>query len=166
MLATFLLYVFYTQILIEVPGAPLESPFWTDDHVAQGFAWSPKSISFGLPDSDGQSKIIVRRSESFQPSEETLWAVQTPLDVPASPIRISSPTTEEHEVAVAPGRYNLVFEAQASHAPPEADIAYVIHLHLIPTETPAFAILKQGQLGSDRILRETTEMIPVPVQTP
>lgn len=162
MLATFLMTVFYTQVMVSVPGAPAQALLWTDEHVAQGFAWSPETVGFGLPDADWEIKVVVRRSDAFEPSARTLWAVQTPLDVPASPIIISTPTGSEHEVDVPIGRYNLVFEVQKPDDSAPEDRAYDVQFHLLPAEAPSFAILKQGELESASVLRETTEVLLAP----
>ena len=83
MIAEFFLTVLYSQITVAAPEAAAHGLLWSDDHVAQGFAWSPGFVSFGVPDHDGQVKVMVRRSHGFQPTAQTLWAVQTPFDVGA-----------------------------------------------------------------------------------
>ena len=152
MLAQFLLTVLYTQITVAIPGAPAGGLLWTNDHVAQGFAWSQGFVSFGVPDHDGQVRVTVERSKVFHPDAGTLWAVQTPLDVGASPVEIGT-IGDERSVAVPVGRYNLVFEARAPGPMSDADIAYDLRLHFLETPTPSFAILKQGgELETDRVL--------------
>lgn len=152
MLAQFFLTVLYTQITVAVPGTPVGGLLWTDDHVAQGFAWSQGFVSFGVPDHDGQVRIIVERSERFHPDAGTLWAVQTPLDVGFAPVRIGT-IGEDHPVAVPAGRYNHVFEARTPTSTSNGDIAYDLHLHFLETATPGFAILKQGEeIETDHVL--------------
>ncbi|MBB3951880.1 competence protein ComJ [Aureimonas jatrophae] len=152
MLAQFLLTVLYTQITVAVPETPAGGLLWTDDHVAQGFAWSPGIASFGVPDHDGQVRITVERSESFRLDAGTLWAVQTPFDVGAAPVGIGT-VGDERAVAVPAGRYNLVFEARTPRSASDTDIAYDLHLHFLETPTPSFAILKQGdQIETDHVL--------------
>ena len=148
----FLLTVLYAQITVAVPGAPVGGLLWTDDHVAQGFAWSQGFVSFGVPDHDGQVRVTVERSKSFDPDADTLWAVQTPFDVGASSVEIGT-ISDERAVAIPAGRYNLVFEARAPRSASDADIAYDLHLHFLETPTPGFAILKQGgEIETERVL--------------
>ncbi len=152
MLAQFLLTVLYTQITVAVPGTPAGGLLWTDDHVAQGFAWSPGIASFGVPDHDGLVRITVERSHSFSPDPGTLWAVQTPFDVGAAPVGIGT-IGDERAVPVPAGRYNLVFEARVPRSTGDADIAYDLHLHFLAVSTPSFAILKRGdEIETDRVL--------------
>lgn len=152
MLAEFFLTVLYTQIIVAVPGTTTSGLQWTDDHVAQGFAWSPGFVSFGVPDHDGQVRVTVQCSDAFKVGDDTLWAVQTPLDVNASPVAVGT-IGNEHAVAVPLGRYNLVFEARSPISDEGGDIAYDLRLHLIETPAPGFAILKQGdELETARVL--------------
>ena len=136
MIAEFFLTVLYTQITVAVPGAAAKGLLWTDDHVAQGFAWSPGFVSFGLPDHDGRVRVVVLRPEAFRVTPQSLWAVQTPLDVPGSPVEIGSIVTE-HAVSLPPGRYNLVFEARSPQQGEAPDVAYVVHLHFIGRASPS-----------------------------
>lgn len=71
MLAEFILTVLYSQITVAVPGAPAKGLLCTDEHVAQGFAWSPGFVSFGVPDHDGQVRVAVQRSDVFQMDADT-----------------------------------------------------------------------------------------------
>lgn len=152
MIAEFFLTVLYSQITIAAPDAAARGLLWTDKHVAQGFAWSPGFVSFGVPDHDGQVKVVVQGSPAFQPTAQTLWAVQTPFDVSASLVEVGTVGSGQG-VGIPAGRYNLVFEVRSPASATSSDIAYVVHLHFIETPAPSFAILKQGdELETDRVL--------------
>lgn len=157
MIVEFFLTVLYSQITVATPGAGVRGLLWTDEHVAQGFAWSPGFVSFGVPDHDGQVKVVVRRSYGFQATVQTLWAVQTPFDAGASFVEVGT-IGSERSVSVPAGRYNLVFEARSPEPTNSGDVAYVVHLHFIETPTPSFAILKQGnELETNRVLSTSAD---------
>jgi hypothetical protein len=156
MIAEFVLTVLYTQITVAQPDIEQPGLLWTDEHVAQGFAWAPGTVGFGVPDHDGQSRLRIRLADAYHPKEGTLWAVQTPFDVTATPILIGT-ILDERPVPVPLGTYNLVFEALE---PPEggADFAYELMLHFVPTPEPDFAIVKPGGgLTTDHVLRRDAE---------
>lgn len=151
MIAAFLLTLLYSQVTVAVPGRA-RGLLWTDDHVAQGFAWSPGFVSFGVPDHDGHVKVVIQRSSAFQATAQTLWAVQTPFDVDDSCLEVGTIGSEQ-SVSIAAGRYNLIFEARPPGPGSSGDVAYIVYLHFIETPAPSFAILKQGDvLQTDRIL--------------
>jgi hypothetical protein len=58
-LAEFDLAVDYGQIFAFRPSVARPVVVWTDEHVAQGFAWSPSAMGFGVPDHDGESLVQV-----------------------------------------------------------------------------------------------------------
>lgn len=145
--AEFSLVVLYGQIFVHGPELLRPGLLWTDAHVAQGFAWAPGVVAFGVPDHDGHSIVRVLLSAAYAPEEATLWAVKTPFEVGVAPLSIGS-LAQTQAVALPPGRYDLVFEARAA-----ADAAFALDLHFVPSETPDFAILKQGtELTDDRVL--------------
>ncbi|MBB4005553.1 competence protein ComJ [Aurantimonas endophytica] len=159
MLANFLMTVLYTQITVATPPGPIPALLWTDDHVAQGFAWSPGFVSFGIPDHDGDVRVSVLRDVAFGIDAGTLWAVQTPIKVVGPGIEVGT-VGYEHAVAVPPGHYNLVFEARHPEAGEVEEVAYAVRLHFIETSSPTFAILKTGEdVTAERVLSETAEII-------
>lgn len=40
-------------MLVFPAGHPTLGLIWSDEHVAQGFAWNDNVVSFGIPDHDG-----------------------------------------------------------------------------------------------------------------
>ncbi|MEO5326531.1 competence protein ComJ [Mesorhizobium sp. CC13] len=77
------LEVSYGQIAIFDPS--LSQPFndWTEQHVAQGFAWRPGSVSFRTVGDDGHYCIAIEVVDHAGPLEpETVRAIEVPFDVP------------------------------------------------------------------------------------
>lgn len=155
MIAEFLLTVLYAQVIVFRPDAPTYGLFWTEAHVAQGFAWSDGFVSFGLPDHDGEVRLEVVLAETFRPDPATLWAVQTPFTVGLQPLSVGTIGIEQ-AVSLPAGTYNLVFEARAAGVEEQADLAYVLRLHFVPDAAPDFAILVQGgDLTTAKVLERT-----------
>jgi hypothetical protein len=60
-------------------------PYWTKDHVAQGFAWRPGHVSFGLPDHDGNCVVQVSQTEGLpQDSALASRSILVPLSMDVS----------------------------------------------------------------------------------
>ena len=110
LLAEFDLAVDYGQIFVSRPSPARPVVVWTDEHVAQGFAWSPSAVSFGVPDHDGQSLVQVNTAPRVSVDPQALWAVRVPFDVPSASLTIGS-VGVDHEVNVPARHYSLVFEA-------------------------------------------------------
>lgn len=178
MIAEFVVTIIYGQILVEAPGLPPAALRWDDAHVDQGFAWSPGRVAFGVDDSDGDSLLRVSVAPDYMLSDEVLWAVQVPFDVPAGSLSIGDVLLPA-SVDIPAGRYGLVFSAQSgggrerpggaaededglpdSSAP--EPLAYVLDLIFVPATEPDFAILRQGELASASVTRRDTDLIPVP----
>ena len=149
MLAEFALTIFYTQVIVHLPGIEAPGLAWTDEHVAQGFAWAHDTVNCGLPDHDGECLLRV----SIQPIDaeldpKALWAIGVPFDVKASPLSIGT-VLNVRDVAVPCGLYSLVFEV----LPGTGAFAFVVDLKFRQSAAPGFAILKQGsELRTDHVL--------------
>ncbi|PYF07470.1 competence protein J (ComJ) [Rhodobacter viridis] len=143
----------YTQILVYGISHPSPSLLWTDEHVAQGFAWSEGLVSFGVPDHDGQCRLQVVEEDSPGPDPAALWAVQVPFAV-NEPLAIGS-VFETREVQVPLGPHALVFEGMAG----TEDDAYFLRLRFVPMQRPGFAVLKTGPgVTSPVVLRDDAEI--------
>ncbi|ALV28013.1 competence protein ComJ [Pannonibacter phragmitetus] len=75
--------VSYRQL--SVFASSLSQPFndWTDQHVAQGFAWRPGSVSFRTMSEVGTHIVdveVVDRLNAVHP--DTLRAIEVPFEVP------------------------------------------------------------------------------------
>jgi hypothetical protein len=76
--------VSYSQLAVF--ASSLQQPFndWTDQHVAQGFAWRPGSVSFRTMVEAGQHSVdveVVDHVRAIHP--EAVRAVEVPFEVPA-----------------------------------------------------------------------------------
>ncbi|HZH97796.1 MAG TPA: competence protein ComJ [Fimbriimonadaceae bacterium] len=110
-MAAFNLEVSYTQVAVF--DSTLTAPFndWTDDHVNQGYAWRPGSVSFGTLESSGAIRVEVFRSrelnERTSPAERI---IVVPFSVPEhGTIEIAS-IGSNAVLEVPPGEYELTFE--------------------------------------------------------
>lgn len=149
----FSIFVAYAQILVHLAGHPKPGLLWTDQHLAQGFAWAEGVVSFGVPDHDGPCLIEVQPFDTGALAARALWAVQVPFKVTQT-LMIGS-VFDMRPVTIPVGQYNLIFEVLAGRD----DHAFVFHLKFAKTDKPDFAILKQGgALTSDVVLRELAEL--------
>jgi len=129
---------------------------WTDEHVAQGFAWSPRAVSFGVPDHDGKCLVQVTATPRVSIEPEALWAVRVPFDVPGGSLTIGS-VAADYEVNVPTGKYSLAFEALPGDTAKGHHYTFVFKLTFCTEPHPDFEILKQGrELTTNKVLRKET----------
>lgn len=153
MIDNFSLFIDYTQILVHVASHPSPGLLWTDDHVAQGFAWSEGIVSFGVPDHDNECLINVMRVDTSELATNAIWALQVPFRV-SEPLQIGT-IFDTRSVNIQPGQYNIIFEA----LPGKDDIDFIINLKFLENDTPDFAILKRGgEISTDIILRQHADI--------
>ena len=157
MLAEFDLTVDYGQIFVLVSSRARPVLRWTDEHVAQGFAWSPTAVSFGVPDHDGRCLVQVTVTPKVSIASQALWAVRVPFDALGDPLTIGS-VAADHEVNVPAGKYSLVFEALPGDTAKDHDYTFVFKLKFCTEPHPDFEILKQGrELNTNRVLRKDAD---------
>ncbi|MGL4968302.1 MAG: competence protein ComJ [Inquilinus sp.] len=157
MLAELAVMVDYGQVLIFVQGLPRPGLLWTPDHVAQGFAWAPGIVSFGVPDHDGESLIQVEVASDMPLDVEALWAIRVPFKVPTPLLHIGTVGAME-DVHVPQGSYSLVFEAFPGTIVKEHDYGFVLRLAFCADPDPDFEILRKGgDLTTDRVLRRDAQ---------
>ncbi len=154
--AEFATVILYGQLMLADPAAPPVGLLWSDAEVAQGFAWDKAAVAFGLPDHDGTCFVHLDTEPSpAVVADDALWAVATPFTATGPTLEIGT-ILLEHTVAVAPGRYQLVFQA----SPGAPDYAYRLNVRLTPSDAPVFAILRRGSLGSGVVLRPQADLVP------
>jgi hypothetical protein len=125
---------------------------WTDDHVAQGFLFSPGDVSFGIPDHDGVCRIQIYSKEKFVLDDLCLWAVQVPFEVNEDYIHVGT-VSDTREVNMDKDNYNLVFSVYDGHVLSE-DCAFLLKILFSNDTTPSFGILKKGiGITTDHVLR-------------
>jgi hypothetical protein len=93
--------------------ADLAEPFsdWSEEHVAQGFAWRPGSVSFATLDDGGVLRVSTT-SKPFDDSRSTATRViQVPFDVPErGSVELASIGASATTLELRPGSYELTFE--------------------------------------------------------
>lgn len=152
MLADFPVTIQYAQVLVQSESRAAAGLLWTDEHVAQGFAWSEGLVSFGVPDHDGTSRIEVELARDAVLNPRALWAVQVPFRV-TGPLQIGT-LFDTRGVTVPNGGYDLTYQA----FPGAEGHAYVLRLTFSQSAAPAFRILKTGgDITADTILRRDAE---------
>ncbi len=148
--ALFASVILYGQVAVMTPAAQHPVLLWGDDEVAQGFTWAEGAVSFGVPDHDGDCLIEVdtARHAPFTVAGDALWAVAVPFTATSATVDVGT-VLGERPVPIAPGAYQLVFQAR----PGAPDHAFRLDILFVRGGPPDFAILRQGSLGSDHVLR-------------
>lgn len=146
-------HITYGQILVHREGHPAPNRLWSDDHVAQGFAWTEGAVSFGVPDHDGCCRLRVSMGGG-PPVEAALWAVQIPFES-FGKVEVGT-LFEKTPLELPAGRYALAFAAFEGAGGEEEEV-YLLELVFRPEAAPGFRILKQGELASERVLAEGSE---------
>lgn len=135
------LQILYGQLAVYRPELA-QLNLWTDDHVAQGFAWREGNVSFGIPDHDGPSLVEVDFRDT-RPSlaPDCLRAVEVPLRVGGQGAVLAT-VTDEMGLSMAAGLYTIRFELMPGFKKDATDYAYRIRLTFIADRQADFAILK------------------------
>lgn len=153
-LASLPVTILYGQLGVFSPGSARPGRLWTDDHVAQGFAWSPGAVSFGIPDHDGDCRLEITEAPRVAVPDDALWSVKVPFTVSGGGVHIGS-IVSQTEIALPEGPYDLVFTARPA---PDPDQGYRLALDFVPSNEPTFAILLRGEeLTTDTVLRTDSE---------
>ncbi|HRP79313.1 MAG TPA: competence protein ComJ [Aquamicrobium sp.] len=152
MLADFPVTIDHAQVLVHTQAIATPGLLWSEDHVAQGFAWSQGQVAFGVPDHDGECRIRVELAHGAAADPQALWAVQVPFSV-AGPVRVGTPF-DMRGVAIPDGSYDLIYQA----FPGTEGYAYVLRLTFSRSDTPQFRILKTGgDITAPAVLRRDAE---------
>ncbi|HTE55125.1 MAG TPA: competence protein ComJ [Kofleriaceae bacterium] len=148
-MATFSVEVSYAQLAVF--DSTLAAPFndWTDDHVNQGFAWRPGSVSFGTLDSAGPVVVEVLRSRTVDESKSAAERIiAVPFSVPEhGNIEIAS-IAGGVPLQIPPGEYELMFEHGRG---PDHGMWANFYFRRVPA--PALA----------RVVRADAALVPPPV---
>ncbi|ACB23171.1 competence protein ComJ [Methylobacterium radiotolerans] len=141
-----------THAQVVVFERPPKAYEWTDDHVAQGFLFSPGDVSFGVPDHDGVCRIQIYSNEKFVLDDLCLWAVQIPFEVRGDFIDVGT-VSETRKVHIDRDNYNLTFSAYDGLGI-DGDCTFLLKLFFSNDTNPSFAIIKNGiGVTTDRVLR-------------
>lgn len=152
-LADFPIGIDYTQVLVVTASHPRPGLLWTDDHVAQGFAWSEGLASFGVPDHDGLCRLQLEAAEAIALAPDAISAVQVPFTI-VEAIELGS-VFERRKAELPLGAYALIFQI----LPGDDTAAFILRLTFVPAENPDFAILKPGgDITATTVLRRDAEL--------
>lgn len=146
----FRLTVLYGQVHACRVDHAAPGSLWTEDHVAQGFAWRPEAVSFGVPDHDDDCLLTARVAEgSHEIDGRAIWAIRVPFESTAGTVEVGGiAATRGLELPI--GAYALTFEA----LPGEDGLAYELRMTFILDAGAGFAILRRGgEIGVDVPLR-------------
>jgi hypothetical protein len=146
-MAQFNLDVSYNQV--SVFDAKLDSPFndWADEHVAQGFAWRPGSVSFGTLENAGTLAVDVFRSKEFEESSTASRIIVVPFSVPDHGLIEVASIASGVSLELPPGEYELTFEHGIDT---DGQMWATFYFRLV--DTPA----------TPRVLRADAELSPPP----
>lgn len=156
MLTEFAEFILYTQLLLSNPAGLGVGLFWSNDEVAQGFAWDKDTIAFGVPDHDGDCLVSVDTGPetSLVVADDALWAVAVPFTA-AGPTMEVGTVLSERPIPIVPGRYQVLFQAR----PGTTEHAFRLEITFSRNDRPGFAILKQGILETGRVLRKQASRV-------
>jgi hypothetical protein len=108
-MARFSIDVSYRQVCVFL--ADQHNPFnnWTEQHVEQGFAWRPGSVSFRTFD-DGSLAVSVMGNRRFDESSTATRVIRVPFSAPTgSTVEVGS-IFDSQQIELAAGEYALTFE--------------------------------------------------------
>jgi hypothetical protein len=150
-MATFNLEVSYAQLAVF--DARLTNPFndWSDDHINQGFAWRPGSVSFATLETTGTIAVTLTppgpvSQQGAPPTREIL----VPFTVPAHGEVEISTISGSVPVQLPKGEYALTFRHGHS-----ADGAMHATLSFDPVTSPVMAEI----LRADDALRPPDKLV-------
>ena len=91
--------------------ASLDQPFnrWLPKHVAQGFAWRPRSVSFRTFETSENVSVTVRSSDVAEPAADSLRAIRVPFQLISDHLEIGS-ISQTQKLPFPAGFYALLFE--------------------------------------------------------
>ncbi|MER2533530.1 MAG: competence protein ComJ [Rhizobiaceae bacterium] len=135
------LQILYGQLAVYRPELA-QLNLWTDDHVAQGFAWREGNVSFGVPDHDGPSLIAVDFRGSRPPlAPDCIRAVEVPLRVGDQGVLLAT-VLDEMRLSMTAGLYAVRFELLPGFEQDAVTYANRIRLTFVPDGQADFAILR------------------------
>lgn len=159
MKTSFPILVNYTQVLAYLHTLDRPGLLWTDEHMAQGFAWNREIVSFGVPDHDGECllEIDTESNPGETHIETSLWAIEVPFTADKTSIRIGT-VLDDKPFTLQLGTYRLVFGAHPGTLKNGIRYAYILRFNFIKSDETTFSVLKQGELLSDKVLTTIAQL--------
>lgn len=136
------LNISYNQIAVFL--SDLHQPFndWTEQHVAQGFAWRPGSVSFRTIVESGKHFIEVVTVKNFDSlGEDVLRAIEVPFEIPTDGKIDVASISDSISMKLPPGMYCLRCEFLGKKNADEKFIRIVF----ASNDTPHFSLLKADE---------------------
>lgn len=107
----FFLDISYSQVALFDSALDQPFNFWTDRHIAQGFAWRPGSVSFATIAEAGKHVVeVIAHPEAWPEVTEADRIIQVPFEVPAKGIVEVASISDAKAIRLPHGRYALLFE--------------------------------------------------------
>jgi hypothetical protein len=141
-------------------ASSLKQPFndWTDQHVAQGFAWRPGSVSFRCMVEAGRHSIeidVANRVGSVHP--EAVRVIDVPFEIPADGAVELGSITETVPLLLPAGSFLL----RCEFLQPSDIAGERVRLTFAKQEVPHFAIVRaDSELSSSGELLKTAQPAP------
>lgn len=154
MITEFGTVVLYTQIVIYRKGLPRPGLLWTDDHVAQGFAWDEEIVSFGVPDHDGDCYLRINVEDDAPVLKSgALWAIIVPFNVTSSVLEVGT-IGIMRDINIPVGQYDLMFESYGESVIGGTSYTFTFDITFVKRSKGRFEILKKGAvLTTDHVLQ-------------
>lgn len=133
--------VSYGQLCVFDPT--LDKPFndWTEEHIRQGFAYRPGSVSFAT-EQDGEVVVAIRRADRPPSFQKANVAIVVPFDVGEhGRVEVGS-ISSGMNFEVGAGRFALYFVDRNGAASPNLELVFVAGADAAP------AVLKEGPTAS------------------
>lgn len=148
------LTVLYNQISV-CSTSQIAFPLWSDDHVAQGFAWRHGHVSFGIPDHDGNCMVQVEMTNGLpQDREKAERIILVPMQVDTDGATLAT-VMDVYSLQIDAGIYQLYFLLFPSE---RKDSAFRIWIGFEEMPNPTFNILrKSGEMTTDKVLTTSSE---------
>jgi len=137
---------------------------WREEHVAQGFVWRKKHVSFGVPDHDGLCLVETQLVTDFLPiKDDVIRAIEVPLSAPYG-VTIATIMEDFPVDELASGDYGLQFrliKSTSIEKTPEFedDYAYILQFLFRRGKSENFKILKSsGEMTTDKVLTKEANL--------
>ena len=148
----------YGQIAVFRPDQPLFN-LWTDEHVAQGFAWRPDCAAFGVPDHDGMCLVCIETIDEMKAvADDAIAAIRLPYEVRENKVGIGS-ISDEVFMSIPSGIYDINFELLPSFTLNGETYGFLIKLSFCLCQREEFKIIRKGgDMTSDHVLRQDADI--------
>lgn len=118
---------------------------WSEQAVAQGFNWIEGSVSFGVPDYEGEFLITLIIDEVLPNfGSDIEREIKVPFRARNTAISIATIFNDD-EFNISVGLYQLTFLLLKNRLFESEEYKYEAIFHLIKHDQPIYKIIKQGE---------------------